>query len=231
MDVPASNSFALASSRVHNWVLLSVTLHELHQICGRSQFWKAPKWIPDCISVDYNLDRFRNEDTDNLHLIESHARAQGVCIDPNDAFLTAPKSTSTQGSPDVVMAFTPRHRVLTDDFIRRMVIHQKFRQPLILGIPEDWRAVAGVPGTLRTCEDMLEMARLINSAPVFIGSPSLASAIAEGLKAPRLVDLQSVSNDFPVGPGGFVIPTHIEELSLIFQHLGINGSSIRQSLD
>jgi hypothetical protein len=51
------------------------------------------------------------------------------------------------------------------------------------------------------------MARLIQQARVFIGNPGLASAIAEGLKAPRIVDLPlEPANAFPIGPNGYILP-------------------------
>lgn len=174
---------------------------------------------PACIEVDFNLDQFRNQDTHRLHLMVAHARAQAAHIDPNVAFLSVPYSAEETVAPEVVMAFTPRHRLLSDDYIRALIIHLGFKEPLLLTVPEEWRSVSGIPGRVIRCKDMFEMACIINSSPIFIGSPGLASAIAEGLKVPRLVDLQVDANAFPVGPRGYAIPNQIQELSSMLQHI------------
>ena len=171
---------------------------------------------PHCIDVDYVLDRFRKEDAEHLHLMYAHARALQVEIDPNLPFLQIPDGTEPPA--EVVLALTPRYRNLSDEFVRDLALY--FDDILILAIPEEWRTVGGIPGRIRQCADFLEMAQLIQRAGIFIGSPSLASAIAEGLKAPRIVDLPvDLPNAFPVGPGGYVLPAGREEFVDIAQRL------------
>ena len=158
---------------------------------------------PRCIDVDYVLDRFRREDTDRLHLMFAHGKALHVEIDPNLPFLQVP--AGTESGAEAVLALTPRYRNLSDEFLRSLALY--FEDILILAIPEEWRTVTGIPGRVRQCADFLEMAQCIAGAGVFIGSPSLASAIAEGLKAPRMIDLPlDLPNAFPVGPNGCVLP-------------------------
>jgi hypothetical protein len=171
---------------------------------------------PKCIDVDYVLDRFRNEDAGHVHLMQAHANALHAEIDANAPFLHVPAGTPE--ASEVVLALTPRYRALTDEFLRDLMLY--FDDILILAIPDEWRSVAGIPGRVRQCADFLEMARLIQQAGVFIGSPSLASAIAEGLKAPRIVDLPlEFPNAFPIGPNGYVLPGGRAEFVDIVQRL------------
>jgi len=171
---------------------------------------------PACIDVDYVLDRFRNEDIGRVHLMYAHAKAVHAEIDANAPFLRV--SAETPEASEVVLALTPRYRDLTDEFLRHLMLY--FDDILILAIPGEWRSVAGIPGRVRRCADFLEMARLIQQAGVFIGSPSLASAIAEGLKVPRIIDLPlDLPNAFPLGPNGYVLPSGRAEFVDIVQRL------------
>jgi hypothetical protein len=171
---------------------------------------------PGCIDVDYVLDRFRNEDTERVHLMHAHAKAVHAEIDANAPFLRVPVETPEVN--EVVVALTPRYRNLTDEFLRDLMLY--FDDILILAIPDEWRSVAGIPGRVRQCADFLEMARLIQQAGVFIGNPGLASAIAEGLKAPRIIDLPlDFPNAFPIGPNGYVLPSGRGEFVDIVQRL------------
>ncbi|MDR3698640.1 MAG: hypothetical protein P4L56_03335 [Candidatus Sulfopaludibacter sp.] len=171
---------------------------------------------PECIDVDYVLDRFRRQDALHLHLMHAHALAVHAEIDAVSPFLRVPEDLPEAG--EVVLALTPRYRTLTEEFLRDLMLY--FDDILILAIPEEWRSVAGIPGRIRKCADYLEMAGLIQQARVFIGNPGLASAIAEGLKAPRIVDLPlEPVNAFPIGPNGYVLPAGRAEFVDIVRRL------------
>ena len=175
---------------------------------------------PALINVDFNLDDFRNQDLSQLHLMAAHARAFKVEIDPNVPFLSVPDQEGhPEPSDDVIMSFTPRYRVLSDEFVRALVPHFNFRRALIVGIPGEWREIAGIPGTVRKCKDLLEMACLIKRSGLFMGNQSLPAAIAEGLKAPRILDIPQFSNAFPIGPLGFVFPVTIGELTMVVRYI------------
>lgn len=181
---------------------------------------------PGCIDVDYVLDRFRLEDISSLHLIQAHARAMQVDVDPNEPFLSVPENNG-ENSPELALSLTPRYRVLTEEFVRELTLY--FEDMIILAVPEEWRAVSGIPGRIRKCQDFLQMAQLIQRARLFIGNPSLPSAIAEGLKVQRLVDLPlDLPNAFPIGPHGYVLPASREQFLNLAQRL--RGKSPRLSL-
>ncbi len=168
-----------------------------------------------CINVDYVLDRFRHHDIDRNHLMYAHARAMGVDIDPNIPFLSVSPCAE---EPGVVICLTPRYRGLSEEFIRDVARY--FEHITLVAIPEEWQTISGLAGEVRKCKDFLEMARLIQSARLFIGNPSLASAIAEGLKVPRIIDLPlSLANAFPIGPRGYVMPARRDEFIDIVRHL------------
>jgi hypothetical protein len=171
---------------------------------------------PECIGVDCILDRFRNYDFTHTHLMHAHAQALGVEIDPNQPFLSVPDG-DTQFRPDVILSLTPRYRALTDEFVRELGLY--FENLLALGIPEEWRAISGFDAPVKKCGDFLEMAQWIQQARLFIGNPSLCSAIAEGLKVPRIIDLPSVANAFPIGPRGYVLPARRADFLDIVRHL------------
>lgn len=171
---------------------------------------------PQCIDVDYVLDRFRNEDVEHVHLMQAHAKALHAAIDVNVPFLRVPEGAAE--ASEVVLALTPRYRGLSDEFLRDLMLY--FDDILILAIPDEWRSVAGIPGRVRQCADFLEMAQLIQRTKIFIGSPSLASAIAEGLKAPRIIDRPlEFPNAFPIGPRGYVLPSGRAEFVDIVRRL------------
>ncbi|MBV9759295.1 MAG: hypothetical protein JO340_01915 [Acidobacteriaceae bacterium] len=170
---------------------------------------------PDCIGVDFILDRFRTVEFTHTHLMHAYARALGVEIDPNEPFLSVPEEGSERAG--VVLSLTPRYRALTDEFVRELGLY--FEDIVAVGIPDEWRAVSGFDARVRTCRDFLELAHMIQHSALFIGNPSLASAIAEGLKAPRIIDLPSVANAFPIGPRGYVLPARRADLFDIVRRL------------
>ncbi|MGH9631260.1 MAG: hypothetical protein ACRD7E_23390, partial [Bryobacteraceae bacterium] len=121
-------------------------------------------------------------------------------------------------SPELVLSLTPRYRALTEEFVRELALY--FDDTIILAVPEEWRAVSGMSGRIRKCEDFLQMAQLLQRAQLFIGNPSLASAIAEALKVQRIVDLPvDLPNAFPLGPRGYILPSDREQFLNLAQSL------------
>ncbi|MGA8027946.1 MAG: hypothetical protein WB992_12460, partial [Bryobacteraceae bacterium] len=171
---------------------------------------------PECIGVDYILDQFRNQDFTQMHLMHSYALAMKVEIDPNEPFLSVPLAANGSHA-DLVIASTPRYRLLSEEFIRQIALY--FGNIVILALPEEWRVISGTSGEVRKCRDFLEMAQIINGSGLFVGNPSLASAVAEGLKVPRIIDLPVVANAFPIGPRGYVLPTRRGEFLDMVRHL------------
>ena len=94
---------------------------------------------PECIDVDYVLDRFRTQDALHVHLECVHAHAQAVHaeIDGNAPFLEVPVGAASEGA-EVVLALTPRYRALSEEFLRELMLY--FDDILILWqFPEEWR--------------------------------------------------------------------------------------------
>lgn len=179
--------------------------------------------VPDALlNVDYNLDRFRLEAVERVHLIHAHARALHARVDPNQPFLTVDAGAEEQRP---VLAFTPRYKSLPDSRIRELMLC--FDNPILLGLPGEWSAIAGISGELRTCTDFLEMARLIQAAPLFVGNPSLPYAIAEGLKTLRIAEIPELpANAFPLGAKGYVMPPARRELLDLLAQLSLTEPRI-----
>ncbi len=160
---------------------------------------------PECLNVNVVLDGFRLQRASELHLIAAHARATRSQVQGDRPFLTVPATQRTE-EPYVIVALTPRYRSLTDEFLRDLMLC--FKRIVLVGLPEEWRTVAGMDGEIWRAPDFLQLAERIAGAALFIGNPNLPYAIAEGLKGLRIVDLPSdIRNAFPLGPRGFVIPS------------------------
>lgn len=180
---------------------------------------------PEELGVDHVLDRFRLQPLDHCHLIQAHAAAQGITVDGAPPFLHMPRETDTvtaAGQGPIVLSLTPRYRFLDTAFFA----------DLLHGLPvvkvgsaaEAW-TVAGVPGDFITATNALELARLIASARLFIGNPSLPYALAEGLKVPRLVDVPDFPlNAFPLGRNGWLMPSDPERAADLL-HAVLDGRS------
>ena len=80
-----------------------------------------------------------------------------------------------------------------------------FRNIKFIGIEEEYEDMRQVLPDLqfKPVKDFLEMATIINSCKLFIGNQSFPFAIAEALKATRLLELYyKVPNVIVEGPGG-----------------------------
>lgn len=165
---------------------------------------------PDCIEVDYISIAFEQDFT-QMHLMHAHARALGVDIDPNEPFLAIPPAAA-HGDYELTVPLTPRYRALTDEFVRELALY--FDRILAISIPDEWRSVSGFDA-VRKCNDFLELAELIQHSRLFIGNPSLASAIAEGLKSTARRGLTRGRKCIPHRPAR-VCPAHAT--SRLFRH-------------
>lgn len=166
---------------------------------------------PGALDIDHVFDRFRlDPDVLAKHLILSHADAVGVSVDPAAPFLELEdlaglRARAADADAPVVVSLTPRYRRLSTGYFARLL--QGRRNIVKIGLPGEADMYQGIPGEFRAAADALELARLIASARLFVGVPSMPYAIAEGLKIPRAIDVpEDIPNAFPVGPGGWRLP-------------------------
>lgn len=165
----------------------------------------------DALGFDHVFDRFRlDPDVLTKHLVLSHADAVGVAVDPAAPFigledLAERRARANDEDAPVVVSLTPRYRRLSTGYFARLL--QGRRNIVKIGLPGEADMYQGIPGEFRSVGDALELARLLASARLFVGVPSMPYAIAEGLKIPRAIDVpEDIPNAFPLGAAGWRLP-------------------------
>lgn len=170
--------------------------------------------------VDFVLDKFRLQDVSKKHLVACHANALGVDnINFSERWLQTGSGADRQ-EDDVrkytVIAFTPRYRSRPDKYWAEALAG--LENVLALGIPDEFYVMAGITANFLTCVNLLEMARIIEKANVFIGNPSLAYAIAEALKVPRIVEIpECPKNAYPIGRNGYTVVGDVMETRCLIE--------------
>ncbi|MBI4691723.1 MAG: hypothetical protein HY754_15900 [Nitrospirae bacterium] len=162
------------------------------------------------------LDKFRLQDVFKHHLAISHAKAFNLHINLYEKWLHV--ETDKPDNDYIVVALTPRYRSLSKEFWLEVLAGLK--AIIVIGVPDEFHCLSGVTADFITCGDFLEMAKIIGSARLFIGNPSLAYAIAEGLKVPRMVELPSEPrNAYPIGRSGYIAPHSVKEARDLIERL------------
>ncbi len=172
---------------------------------------------PSLLGVDYIFDRFRLQPLDRRHLVTSHSDAVGATARGNDAWIILPHAPSVAKN-GIILSLTPRYRNKDISFFKRILAG--FGPITKVGLPEESWVYTDIPGDMLTATDALDLAQRINQAALFIGGQSLPHAIAEGLKAPRLVDSPSqMLTSWPLGARGFVLPNAIPQARALIEDL------------
>src|SRR5208337_2601200 len=172
--------------------------------------------------IDFKLDTFRLHEPNKHHLAICHALAFGVHLNLFEQWLHV--ETKEAEKDYIVVSLTPRYRSLTKEFW--LEVFAGLDNVIVLGIPEEFHCVAGIRAEFVTCSDFLEIAKIIKGSCLFIGNPSLAYAIAEGLKVPRIVELPAeFQNAYPIGRTGYVVPHSILEARNLIDTL-LSDSSV-----
>jgi hypothetical protein len=156
--------------------------------------------------IDYVLDKFRLQSIFQTHIALAHAKAFEQTIDVNKSWLDV-KAAAKKEAPYVVAAIGPRYRVYSKEYWLEVL--GGFDHIKVIGVPEDFVELSGLQAEFVTCDDFLEIAQIIKGSTLFIGNQSLAYAIAEGLKVPRILEqFPEIPNVYPTGENGHVaLPT------------------------
>lgn len=168
-------------------------------------------------SIDFDLDNFRMQIPWDGNLSDRHAKAAGLSVgDVNKPWLTVDCPLTLTGRP-VVFARSKNYRGI-DDFWERCY---SALSPLAFFIGsasehEEFCEPIGVIRHVRT-ENLLEVARLIGGATLFVGNQSCPYAIAEALKRPVIQEthLPVPNCIFPRPDAAFI--TSLEELEAALQ--------------
>lgn len=120
-----------------------------------------------------------------------------------DAWLTADKNA--EHARRIVISRTMR---LTSPYINYKFLADYRDRLLFLGLPEEYATFSkesSIECAHKTATDFFEAAVLVNSAALFIGNQGFLSSLAESLKAPRLLESNTIApNNYPLSANGRV---------------------------
>jgi len=151
--------------------------------------------------VDYNLDEFRKYGffLDRGHIVRWYFNVYAISPDTSKPWLTAPKDG--QYADHIVIARSHRYRSPLIDY--RFL--SKYPNKIFVGVSEEFEDMKTALPDLefKPVKDFLELAVIINSCKLFIGNQSFPFAIAEALKATRLLEVYYKAPNVVVeGQGG-----------------------------
>jgi hypothetical protein len=136
--------------------------------------------------VDYDLDLFRHYsfDLDRGNITHWYFNVYGISYNTSQPWLEAPKDE--QYANNIVLARSHRYRSPLIDYS----FLKKYPNKLFVGIQEEYEDMKKALPDLqfKPVHDFLEMATIINSCRLFIGNQSFPFALAEALKANRLLE-------------------------------------------
>ena len=110
--------------------------------------------------IDFVLDRFRLHEPPKHHLALCHAMAFGVHINLYEKWLHLEVEKSDKEY--IILCLTPRYRSLSKEYWMEAL--SGLDNVIALGVPEEFDCVAGITAEFVTCNDFLEMARMIQGA-------------------------------------------------------------------
>ncbi|KJV10866.1 hypothetical protein VZ95_02105 [Elstera litoralis] len=161
------------------------------------------------LGVDHIFDRFRLEPLERNHLVACHSRAVGATSRGHARWIDLPEPPPVPKS-GIILSFTPRYRQNDTRFFKEAL--EGLGPITKVGLPHEAWVYGDIPGDMVTAQDALDLAYRIDRAALFVGGQSLPHALAEGLKAPRLVDSPShMLTSWPLGERGFVLPSTVAQ--------------------
>jgi hypothetical protein len=151
--------------------------------------------------VDYDFDTFRKFHNYTGHISQwyFHTYPRLTC-DLSQPLDIAVKPKVTR---PIVINRTARYHNPTFDY---MVLKPYADKMTFVGLPEEFRVLsAKLPGmTYTEVQDFAELASVIKGSELFIGNQSMAYAIAEIIKHPRIVEVCPYANNvIPTGANGY----------------------------
>ncbi|RYY87711.1 MAG: hypothetical protein EOO15_11125 [Chitinophagaceae bacterium] len=167
----------------------------------------AQSYIHECAPyaggpVDAELDAFRGGHIllDRHHIARWNFLLYGINADLGQPWLAAEPDTSLEKT--IVLARSSRYHMqgITYHFLN------DYEDLVFVGVPEEYEAMKRVLPKLqfRPVANFLELAQIIAGCRFFIGNQSFPFSIAEGLKVPRLLEVDiNVPNVIVEGPNGY----------------------------
>ena len=167
--------------------------------------------------VDYNFDLFRK-----FHNYTGHISQWYFHIYPElTCDLSQPINFDLAPSPeafDIVLNRTARYHNPTFDYT---ALRQYQDRITFVGLPEEFRVISAKLPNIKhyPVQNFYELAQVISGCNLFIGNQSMAYAIAEQMKHPRVVEIcPTAHNVIPTGQNGYGAWTILNLLQIIKQY-------------
>lgn len=164
---------------------------------------------PADLGVDYILDSFRASFTNpRLHLLYAHATPFSLMVDGAKPWITldeTPAETSVTREPYIVVGLTNRYRRFDHAYYEHIFRDVPANRVFFVGIGNDQIERRNIGGTVYQADSFLALARLVARSAMFIGNPSFAYAVAEGLKVNRFVEVPEENNVYPLDGTGSLL--------------------------
>lgn len=167
--------------------------------------------------VDYNFDLFRK-----FHNYTGHISQWYFHIYPElTCDLSQPINFDLAPSPeafDIVLNRTARYHNPTFDYT---ALRQYQDRITFVGLPEEYRVISAKLPNIKhyPIDDFYQLAQVISGCNLFIGNQSMAFAIAEQMKHPRVVEIcPTAHNVIPTGQNGYGAWTILNLLQILKIH-------------
>jgi len=167
--------------------------------------------------VDYNFDLFRK-----FHNYTGHISQWYFHIYPElTCDLSVPINFDLAPSPeafDIVLNRTSRYHNPTFDYT---ALRQYQDRITFVGLPDEFRVISAKLPNIKhyPVNDFYHLAQVIAASNLFIGNQSMAFAIAEQMKHPRVVEIcPTAHNVIPTGQNGFGAWTIVNLLQILKIH-------------
>jgi ADP-heptose:LPS heptosyltransferase len=167
--------------------------------------------------VDYNFDLFRK-----FHNYTGHISQWYFHIYPElTCDLSVPINFDLAQSPkafDIVLNRTARYHNPTFDYT---ALRQYQDRITFVGLHEEFRVISAKLPNIKhyPVDDFYQLAQVISGCNLFIGNQSMAFAIAEQMKHPRVVEIcPTAHNVIPTGHNGYGAWTIVNLLQILKIH-------------
>ncbi|MBC8638550.1 hypothetical protein IAG25_17180 [Caballeronia sp. EK] len=164
---------------------------------------------PAQLGVDYILDSFRASFTNpRLHLLYAHGVPFNLMVDGAKPWVTLGSDddqTPAKTQPYIVVGLTSRYRRYDHAYYEYLFRNVPPERVFFVGVGHDQIERRNIGGTAFQTKSFLDLARLLQNAALFIGNPSFAYALAEGLKLNRIVEVPEENNVYPLDGSGSLL--------------------------
>ena len=166
--------------------------------------------------VDYNFDLFRK-----IHNYTGHISQWYFHVYPDltcDLSIPIDFNLKSMHHFDIVLNRTSRYHNPTFDY---SILKPYQERITFVGLPEEYRIISAKLPDINYCEvqNFYQLAQVIKGCNLFIGNQSMAFAIAEQMKHPRVVEIcPTAHNVIPTGHNGYGAWTIVNLLQILKIH-------------